>query len=536
MHNARIDVDAVVIGAGFAGMYMLHQLRERGFRVRVFETGSDVGGTWYWNRYPGARCDVESLQYQYAFSDDLQREWSWSERYATQPEILRYAQFVADKFDLRRDISFETRVEAVHFDERETLWVIRTDRSEQVRARFCISAVGCLSASRVPEFPGVDGFRGEWYHTGRWPHQPVDFSGKRVGIIGTGSSGIQSIPIIAASAERLTVFQRTPNYSVPACNHPLTTEQIENYKAHFAEQRLAARQIDFGAGMLAELGSAKDADPEARQARYRELWQAGGPAFLIAYNDLLFDEEANATAADFVREQIRGTVDDPEVAERLCPRDHPLGTKRICVDIDYYATYNRDNVALVDVRESPIERITPTGLETGTASYQLDVIVFATGFDAMTGPLLRMDVRGRGGVRLAERWADGPQTYLGVSVHGFPNLFIITGPGSPSVLSNMIVSIEQHVEWIADCLEHLRGRDVTRIEAEAAAQRDWVAHVNEVADRTLFPRANSWYVGANIPGKPRVFMPYVGGVGTYRQRCDEVAAAGYEGFALTQEA
>ena len=530
MADSDIQVDAVIIGAGFAGMYMLKRLRDSGFTTRVFETGSDVGGTWYWNRYPGARCDVESLQYQYGFSDDLQREWSWSERYAAQPEILRYAGFVADKFDLRRDITFDTRVVSARYDDAGDAWEVETDGGERVRARFCITAVGCLSSSRVPEFPGLESFRGEWYHTGRWPHDGVDFRGKRVGVIGTGSSAIQSIPMIAASAEHVTVFQRTPNFSVPAQNRRLSEGQIAEHKAHFSESRLAAGQVDLG--RLAELGSAKDATPEQRRSRYRELWQMGGPAFLVAYSDLLFDPAANETAAEFVREQIRATVRDPETAERLCPHDHPLGTKRICVDIDYYATYNRDNVTLVDVRTAPIQRVTPEGLATTEAEYELDVIVFATGFDAMTGALLNMDVRGRGGVSLAERWAEGPKTYLGLSLHGFPNLFIITGPGSPSVLSNMLISIEQHVDWITDCLERLREQNVKTIEAEAQAEADWVAHVNEIADQTLFPRANSWYVGANVPGKPRVFMPYVGGVGAYRERCDQVAAAGYEGFSL----
>ncbi len=524
--------DVVVIGAGFAGLYMLHVLRNRGFSVQVFEAGNGVGGTWYWNRYPGARCDVESLQYQFAFSDELQREWAWTERYASQPEILRYANHVADRFELRRNIAFETRVTHARFEEADSTWLVETDRGQRVHARFLVTAVGCLSTSRVPDFPGLDRFQGEWYHTGRWPHGPVDFTGKRVGIIGTGSSGVQSIPVIAETAASVVVFQRTPNFSVPARNAPLTDDEISAHRETFLASRRQPPEIDFGAGMLDALQSALSLDEEARNQRFEELWAAGGPAFLIAFNDLLVNAQANETAAEFVRSKIREIVKDPEIAEKLCPFDHPLGTKRICVDTDYYGTYNRDNVTLVDVREAPIEEITATGLRTTEATYEFDIIVFATGFDAMTGPLLAMDIRGRNGVALADKWADGPKTYLGLSVAGFPNLFMITGPGSPSVLSNMIVSIEQHVDWIADCLVHLRDADISIIEAEQTAEDAWVEHVNTVADATLFPRANSWYVGANIPGKPRVFMPYVGGVWTYRIKCDEVARDGYTGFEL----
>ncbi|MFW6093163.1 MAG: flavin-containing monooxygenase [Pseudomonadota bacterium] len=526
------EFDAVVIGAGFAGLYMLHVLRGRGFSVRVFETGDGVGGTWYWNRYPGARCDVESLQYQYAFSDELQREWSWTERYAAQPEILDYANHVADRFDLRRDIAFETTVESMRFDASRETWWIETDRAKRVRARFVITAVGCLSASRVPEIPGLAQFRGEWYHTGRWPHHEVDFTGKHVGVIGTGSSGIQSIPVIAEQAAAVTVFQRTPNFSVPARNHPLTPEQLAEHREVFMEARRQPPAVDFAAGALAELEAARDLEPEARERRYQELWDTGGPAFIVAFNDLLTDEQANHTAAEFVRRKIRESVRDPEVAQKLCPFDHPLGTKRICVDTGYYATYNRDNVTLVDVRDTPITEITAAGIRTTAAEHELDAIVFATGFDAMTGPLLSMDIRGRNGVALADEWAEGPKTYLGLAVAGFPNLFTITGPGSPSVLSNMILSIEQHVEWIADCLSYVRAQGRGFIEARAEAEAAWVEHVNAVADDTLFPRANSWYMGANVPGKPRVFMPYVGGVAAYREHCDAVAAQQYAGFSL----
>ncbi len=525
-----MDYDVIVVGAGFGGMYMLHRLREQGFSVRVFEAGTGVGGTWYWNRYPGARCDVESLAYQYNFSADLRQEWQWTERYATQQEILRYANHVADRFDLSRHMQFETRILSARYADDSNGWVLETEHGDRFSARYVVTAVGCLSAARIPDFPGLEDYRGEWYHTGWWPHEEVDFRGKRVGIIGTGSSAIQSIPVIARQAETLTVFQRTPNFSVPAQNVPLSADQRATGSQH--DQR-PTHQIDFGEALLDQLGSARAASPAEREQRYETYWQQGGPGFMIAFGDLLFDKAANDTAAEFVRRKIRQIVNDPAVAEMLCPTDHPIGTKRICVDTEYYATYNRDNVKLVDVRKAPIQEITPAGLRTAEAEYELDALVFATGFDAMTGPLLRMDIHGSNGRSLARKWADGPKSYLGLAMAGFPNLFTITGPGSPSVLSNMINSIEQHVDWIMACLTRMRERGCDRIEALQAAEDTWVAHVNEVAERTLFPQANSWYMGANIPGKPRVFMPYVGGIHTYQRRCDEVAARNYEGFELS---
>jgi cyclohexanone monooxygenase len=531
--DALAEFDAVVVGAGFAGIYMLHRLRGLGFTARVIEAGTDVGGTWYWNRYPGARCDIESLSYQYSFDDSIQREWNWSERYATQPEILEYANFVADKFDLRRDMQFETRVTAATYDDASERWTVETDRGDRYSARFCIMATGCLSMSRLPEIPGRDRFEGESYHTGQWPHEGVDFSGKRVGVIGTGSSGIQSIPLIAEQADHVTVFQRTPNFSIPAHNHPLTPEQLASNKEEFqALRHEAERMAPARAGGQLEIPKAFDLSDEERAQRYEQLWEIGGVAFLGAAADLLIDERANETAANFVRGKIQEIVRDPEVAGVLSPDDHPLGTKRICVDTGYYQTYNRENTALINLRDTPIEEITHSGVRTTAEDFEFDAIVYATGFDAMTGALLAMDIRGRNGVSLRDEWAGGPKTYLGLQVVGFPNLFTITGPGSPSVLSNMLISIEQHVDWISDCLEFMRQGDLCTIEATPEAQDAWVAHVNEVGDRTLFPRANSWYVGANIPGKPRVFMPYVAGVGPYREKCDEVAANGYEGFVL----
>ena len=528
------EFDAVVIGAGFSGLYMLYRLRDvLGLEARVYETGDGVGGTWYWNRYPGARCDSESFYYCFSFSKELAQEWEWSSRYPEQPEILRYLNHVADRFDLRRDIQLETRVVSARFDEASDTWEVETDRGERVRARFVITGVGCLSATNVPEIPGLERFEGEWYHTSRWPHEPVDFSGKRVGLIGTGSSGIQATPVIAAQAKQLTVFQRTPNFSVPARNAPLTPERQREIKAEYNEIFARTRASAGGFPYMPEERSALDYNEEERNAVYEGLWEDGGFKFLRgSFYDVLIDKRANATAAEFIRNKIRATVKDPAMAEKLLPSDHPYGSKRPPIDTDYYPTFNRDNVRLVDIRESPIVEITPTGLRTQDAAYDLDALVFATGFDAMTGALLRIDIRGVGGKSLASHWEAGPRTYLGLQMAGFPNLFTITGPGSPSVLCNMPVCIEQHAEWISDCIAHLRETGATRIEATPEAETAWVAHANEVSKATLFWEARSWYLGANIPGKPRIFMPYAGGMAAYRERCDEVAAKGYEGFAL----
>jgi cyclohexanone monooxygenase len=522
--------DAVVVGAGFAGLYMLHRLRRLGMRTVVLEAGGGVGGTWYWNRYPGARCDVESMQYSYSFSPELQAEWRWSELFASQPEILRYAEHVADRFDLRRDIRLNTRVTAATYDADRARWRVETEQGAAIEARFVVMATGCLSAARTPDLAGLDAFRGATYHTGAWPHEGVDFSGQRVGVIGTGSSAIQSIPRIAEQAAHLTVFQRTPNFSIPSRNAPMTDGYEQSWKSDYTEKRARARRMRSGIVYPINEVSALAVSEAERRREYEARWAAGGTAFMAAFGDLILDQEANDTAAEFVREKIRSIVRDPAVAERLLPRDHPIGTKRICVDTDYYETYNRPNVTLVDLRADPIETIEAAGLRTRSGLHPLDSLVFATGFDAMTGAVLRVDIVGRDGVRLRDEWRDGPRTYLGLAVAGFPNLFLITGPGSPSVLSNMIVSIEQHVDWIAGCLGRMQAAGAGTIEARADAQEDWVAHVNEVAHGTLYPRANSWYMGANIAGKPRVFMPYIGGVGAYRDICDAVAAEDYRGF------
>ena len=526
------DVDAVVVGSGFAGLYMLHRLRDMGLSVRVFERGSGVGGTWYWNRYPGARCDTDSVEYSYQFSDALQQEWRWTERFATQPEILRYLEHVADRFDLRRDIRFGTTVTEAAFDEAAGCWRIATDDGARLSATYCIMATGCLSAVNRPEFDGLDRFAGEWYHTGAWPHEGVSFAGKRVGIVGTGSSAIQSIPLIAAEAGHLTVFQRQANYTVPARNAPLDAGVYADIRAQYGELRQQAKQTPTGCWWHVNPATADEMSPSARRRELEARWETGGLCMYSVFKDVLVNGEANDIAAAFIREKIRGLVHDPQVAALLSPHSF-VGCKRICLDTDYFATFNRPNVTLVDISDAPVEEITRAGLRTGGQEYELDTIVFAIGYDAMTGPLLRVDIRGAGGRTLKAKWADGPRTYLGLLVEGFPNLFTITGPSSPSVLTNMVPAIEQHVEWIADCIAHARACARPCIEASLAAEDDWIAHHEQVADGTLFPACNSWYVGANVDGKPRRVMPYTGGFPDYVKKCEAVAAAGYEELSLT---
>jgi cyclohexanone monooxygenase len=533
MSGTSNSADAIIVGAGFAGLYMLHRLRKQGMSAIVFEAANGVGGTWYWNRYPGARVDIESQEYCYSFSSALDEEWRWSERYAPQPEILRYLEYVADRFDLKRDIRFNTRVTAARFDEAANRWIVTTDDGVATSARALIMATGCLSQPKEPDFPGVDSFKGKSYFTSRWPHEPVDFTGLNVAVIGTGSSAVQSIPIIAEQAKHLTVFQRTPNYSVPAHNGA-TDPEIEaqwtlnraRYRAEAMAQNSGVRQID------AQEQFALMTPPEKRRKIFEERWARGGFAVLGAFADVGVVEQANAIAAEFVAGKIREIVKDAKTAELLTPKTYPIGTKRLCVDTGYYQTYNRANVSLVDVSQAQIEEITPTGVRTAAGEYKFDAIVYAIGFDAMTGALDKIDITGRGGVKLKDKWAHGPKTYLGLSIAGFPNFFTVTGPGSPSVLTNMVPSIEHHVDWIARALADLDARRASTIEATPDAEDAWVTHVNEVASMTLFPRANSWYMGANVPGKPRVFLPYVGGVPYYRQKCAEVVANGYEGFAL----
>jgi cyclohexanone monooxygenase len=526
--------DAIIVGAGVGGLYAIYRLRKLGLSVRAFEAGDGVGGTWYWNRYPGCRCDVESLEYSYSFSNDLQQEWHWPERYGTQPEILRYINHVADRFDLRRDIELNTRVEQAVFNGETNAWTVKTDTGKTATARYCIMATGNLSTPRKPNIAGLATFEGKWYHTGLWPQEGVDFSGLRVGVIGTGSSGVQSIPIIAKQAKHLYVFQRTANFSLPARNVPMPADKERAHKAEYPARRRAAYDTPFGiAGHPPPVKSALDATEEERQQAYEAKWVEGGSiSFLYSYTDLLLNKASNDTASEFVRLKIRATVNDPETAELLCPNDHPIGTKRLILDTDYYEAYNRDNVTLVNIRSKPIREITPAGLRTADAEYALDAIVFATGFDAMTGAMKEIDIHTDAGLSIQAKWESGPRTYLGIMMAGFPNLFMITGPQSPGVKSQMILACEQHVDWIADCMQYLRDSGLTRIEPEQEAEDSWVQHNNDVAARTLYPLANSWYVGANISGKPRVFMPYVGGVTAYKRICDAVAANGYQGFHL----
>jgi cyclohexanone monooxygenase len=532
--NGASALDLLIVGAGFGGLYMLHHARQLGLRARVLERAGEVGGVWTWNRYPGARCDVESMQYSFGFDEALQQEWRWSERFAGQAEILAYAQHVAQRFGLRPHIRLNTAVRAAHYDEAAALWVLHTEAGEQHTARFCVMATGCLSATKLPEIEGLAQFQGRHVHTGSWPHEGVDFSGQRVGVIGTGSSGIQAIPVLAQQARELVVFQRTANFSIPARNQAMDAPYELQWKSQYPTLRQRAK-TDTTSGTLYERSTRKadEVDASTRQAEYERRWARGGVNFMHAFSDLMIQDAANITAADFVRQQIRAQVADPATAELLAPKDHPIGSKRICVDTDYYSTFNRANVKLIDLRATPIERFTATGLQTTGGHHALDAVVFATGYDAMTGALLKMNITGLGGQRLADAWAQGPRSYLGLMVVGFPNLFTLTGPGSPSVLANMIFAIEHHVQWIGACVSHLQQRGLGRMEAQLPAQDAWVEHVNEVANKTLFTRANSWYVGANVPGKARVFMPYAGGVVPYRQKCDEVAARGYEGFALS---
>ncbi|NEW35149.1 NAD(P)/FAD-dependent oxidoreductase [Nocardia cyriacigeorgica] len=524
------SVDVVVVGAGIAGLYALHKFRSQGLTVRVFEAADGVGGVWYWNRYPGARCDVESVDYSYSFDEALQQEWNWSEKYATQPEILAYLNHVADRFDLRRDIEFGARVTDTVLDESTLRWEVRTDTGTVVSARFVVLAVGPLSNANTPDIAGLDTFAGPVLHTSHWPHEGVDFTGQRVGVIGTGSSGIQAIPCIAEQAERLHVFQRTANYSVPAGNVPLDEETRRAQKANYAERRRLSMASGGGSPHQPHPKSALEVSEEERRAAYQQRWELGGVLFSKTFPDQMVTREANDTARLFWEEKVRAVIDDPAVADLLIPNDHPIGTKRICTDTNYYQTYNRDNVELVNLRATPIERIDAEGLHTTEDYYRLDALVLATGFDAMTGSVAKLNIVGRDGLTLNQAWKEGPKTYLGLGVSGFPNLFNLTGPGSPSVLANMVLHSELHVDWVAGAIDYLDRNGATALEARPDAVDAWVAECAERAARTLMPTANSWYLGANVPGKPRVFMPFVGGFGVYGEIIAEVAAAEYKGF------
>ncbi|HEX5302184.1 MAG TPA: NAD(P)/FAD-dependent oxidoreductase [Streptosporangiaceae bacterium] len=531
------ELDAIIVGAGFSGLYMLYSLRELGLSARVLEQGGGVGGTWYWNRYPGARCDSESVYYM--FSDHMSREildqWNWSERYAAQPEILRYLEFVTDRMDLRKDIQFNAKVTAAAYDAGRNRWDVTLEDGGMLSARFLVTAVGCLSATNTPKFPGIDTFEGQSYHTGTWPHEGVDFTGKRVAVIGTGATGVQAVPEIAKQAAHVYVFQRTPNYDIPGRNKPLQADYAARVKADYPDLWQKARLSGFGLPYEVEERSAVDFTPEERQPIFEAAWAKGGFYMgLETFSDYLVSKESNDTVSEFIRDKIRAMINDPATGELLAPKDHPFFTKRPPLENGYYESFNRDNVTLLDARSVPVEEITPRGVRTGEGEYDVDAIVYATGFDAMTGTLFRMGITGRDGLRLRDKWADGPRTYLGLTTHGFPNLFVITGPQSPSVLSNMPVAIEQNVEWIAGLIEYMRGHDLDVAEPAREAEDKWVAHHDEVAAATLLLGTDSWWVGANIPGKPRTLYPYVGGVGPFRVICQEVAEKGYEGLELTR--
>ena len=531
------DFDAVVIGAGAAGLYALHRLRGLGFSVRVFEQGDGVGGTWYWNRYPGARCDVESWDYCYSFSEELEQEWDWSERYPTQAELERYFNHVADRFDLRRDIEFGTRVEQARFDEDRNRWIIRTSRGATVSAQYLVSAAGCLSEVNKPRIAGADTFAGEQHHTARWPAGGVDVTGKRVGVIGTGSSGVQVIPQLAQRAEHVFVFQRTAQYAVPAWNRPLDDDARNALKSSFHQRQAFKRATRLGLSHPPpEVSSALEVDAAKRADILEASWRRGGLGFAGTFDDISTNAESNEHTAQFVLDKIRGRVDAPDVADTLLDIDHPFGARRPIVDIDYFETYNRDNVTLVDVGAAPVTEITPRGLRTTEGHYDLDVLVYATGFDGMTGALLSMDICGIGGLALRDKWAGGACTYMGLVASGFPNLFMITGPGSPAVFSNVIFSIEQHVDWIADCLAHMVEHGLDRIDADPGAEAQWARQIEELAAPSIVGKTNSWWTGANIAGKPRGITMYLGGAHNYRAACDEIAADGYRGFVLSQSA
>lgn len=525
-------LDILVVGAGFSGLYMQIKAREAGFSSHVIEAGEGVGGTWYWNRYPGARCDIPSIEYSYSFSPELEKEWHWSERYAAQPEIRRYLEHVAERFDLARDISFATRMATAHWNEASADWSVETDRGDVLTARYVVLATGALSKPKVPDLPGLENFAGTILHSATWDDK-TETRGKRIAVFGTGSSGIQMIPQLAKAAGTLTVFQRTPNFAVPANNHPLTPEDLASAAEDLPEKREAARHSPLGFFKGSRPGSAKAQTPADRARRFEEQWGAGTTGMLLSYEDLLFDEESNGHAAQFIRDKIAAIVKNPDKVRKMSPTAYPLGARRMCSEIGFYETMGQDHVALVDVREDPVVEITADTIVTKDGRYPVDIITFATGFDACVGTIKAIDIRGRDGASLSEEWDEGPRAYLGLAVAGFPNLFTVTGPGSPSVLSNVVVSIEQHVEWIAGCLTDLRARGNATIEADAQAEQDWMAHADEVAHQTLFPLADSWYKGRTRDGR-EVFMPYVGGVGAYRAKCDEVARAGYAGFTIRE--
>jgi len=527
--------DVAVVGAGVAGIYMTHKVRELGLSVVSFERGGGVGGTWYWNRYPGLRCDVESFDYSYSFSEEIQQEWEWTEKFPSQPEILSYLEWVTDKLEVRHFFRFNTEVTSATWDETARRWLIRTNNNDEVSAKYIIWGTGVLSTPKIPEIPGMDSFAGQILNTATWPHEDIDFTGKRVAVLGTGSSGIQVIPIVAESAEHLFVLQRTPSYTLPAFNKPLDPEYAEKVKSDYPSFRKQARSSILGAVTHSIGKNTFDLSPEEREQELQRVYDYGSPMrFASTFDDILVDLKANKVVAEFVERKIRERVNDPAIADKLIPKTYPIVSRRLCIDTNYYETFNRNNVTLIDLFEEELVELTPTGFTTTRGDYEVDVFILATGFDAVTGTLRRIDITGKDGVTLREKWGEAPSTYLGLTVTGFPNSFMITAPGSPSVSSNVVLSIEQHVEWIAEMLQHCEKSSYSSFEADVKAEQEWVDHVAEIADMTIFPLADSWYTGANIPGKPRVVLQYLGGVGAYENEINAVARDGYRGFEFTQ--
>ena len=526
------EVDAVVIGAGFAGLRALYSLREMGLSVVVLEAADAIGGVWYFNQYPGARCDVESFDYSYRFSPELEQQWRWSERYATQPEILRYINHVADLFELRRNIELNTRVARSTYDEEACQWQVVAEDGRAWNAQRLILAVGQLSTPKDTRYPGQGGFAGQVIYSAKWPKEPINFAGKRVAIIGTGSSGVQMTPVIAAQAAQLTIFQRTPNFSIPAANAPVSDEEDRAVKAEYRERREAARNSPSGLGFVPDSRSAIDVPADEREAAFETAWHRLGFGFALTFKDILLNQESNDTASEFVRRKIGEQIDDPVLRDKLTPRGFPFGTRRPSVDSGYFATFNRPNVALVDISETPIVGFTEHGIRTTAAELPFDIIIYATGFDAFTGSLLKPAIVGRGGLTLREKWAAGPKSFLGLAVNGFPNMYVIVGPGSPSLLSNVLLSSEEQIDWLSHLFTYCRANGIVEVEANEEAEADWVEHVNARAQETLYLKTPSYYLGAEMPGKPRVFMPYSGGVRGYRRILEKTAAKGYSGFAF----
>ena len=525
--------EVIVIGAGFGGIYAVYRFRNQGLDVLCLEAAPDVGGVWYHNAYPGARCDLQSIDYSYSFSEELQQEWNWTQRYSPQPEILAYLRHVTDRFDLRRDMRFNTRVTGMARDDERNLWTLTTKSGKTYTAQFVVLATGPLSAPKAAEFPGMADFKGDLYRTSSWPHEPITFAGKRIGMIGTGSSGVQAITEIAKTAGHLEVFQRTPAFSAPAHNRPLEPDELAAAKARYPEYRAEMKSGFLGAWGYASGKNAVDLSAEEQRAILDDFWynqDAGGTGYCSAFNDVLFNEEANKVVADYLREKMAEIIKDPALLKKLTPTDYPVGTRRPCCDSGYFESFNRDNVSLVDLRETPIVRFVENGIECSDGVHQLDMIVMALGFDAITGAATVIDPVNGKGEHLNDAWKEGPRTYLGFGVAGFPNLFFVNGPMGTSALGNVPLVSEHDVDWIGDCLAWMKRNNLTRFEALPESQEAWSQEVLAIGNMTLFMKTPSWFTGGNIPGKPRGILAYLGGLGTFAQRCKDVAEKAYEGF------